>query len=259
MNETFNLTRFLNLFKKHTAEQYKTYLISTGVLIGVLILILGFISYSTKGHMGAVVQAAMFVNFLFFSGTIFTSLIFTDLGDRKKSISTLALPASHFEKYLVAWIYSYVIFQLVFLGCFYAIDYLIITISNANAQEKMELINVFSSDRKVWVSFLVFAILHSICFFGAVFFQKLHFIKTVFCFLVFITVLCLLNPVLLHSIFQEEVNDGIPFNMVGLIINKENIYIEPTKTSYIIAATIAILISVILWISTYFRLKEKEV
>jgi hypothetical protein len=30
--------------------------------------------------------------------------------------------------------------------------------------------------------------------------------------------------------------------MVGLIIKKENIYIEPTQTSYIIAATVAILI-----------------
>jgi len=259
MNEIFNFTRFLNLFKKHTAEQYKTYLMSTGVLIGVLILILGFISYSTKGHMGPVIQGAMFLNFLFFSGTIFTSLIFTDLGDRKKSISTLALPASHFEKYLVAWLYSYLIFQLVFLGCFYAIDYLAITISNANSSDKMEVINVFSTDRKVWVSFLIFAILHSICFFGAVFFEKLHFIKTVFSFFIFIAMLCLLNPILLHTIFQEEINNGIPFNMVGLIINKEYIYIEPTQTSYIIAAIIAILISVILWISTYFRLKEKQV
>nr|WP_068890908.1 hypothetical protein [Pedobacter panaciterrae] len=259
MNETFNFTRFINLFKKHTAEQYKIYLMSTGVLIGVLILILGFISYSTHGHMAPAIQGAMFVNFLFFSGTIFTSLIFTDLGDRKKSISTLSLPASHFEKYLVSWLYSYIVFQLIFLGCFYLIDYLVITISNANSQDKMEVINVFSPDRKVWVSFLVFAILHSICFFGAVFFEKLHFIKTVFSFFVFITVLCLLNPVLLHTIFQTEINDGIPFNMVGLIINKEYIYIEPTQTSYIIATTIAILISVILWISTYFRLKEKQV
>ncbi|ETZ21174.1 hypothetical protein [Pedobacter sp. V48] len=259
MNETFNFTRFLNLFKKHTAEQYKTYLMSTGVLIGVLILVLGFISYSTKGHMGPVIQAAMFVNFLFFSGTIFTSLIFTDLGDRKKSIPALSLPASHFEKYLVAWLYSFVIFQLVFLGCFYAIDYLVITIGNANSPDKIEVVNVFSTDRKVWVSFLVFAILHSICFFGAVFFEKLHFIKTVFSFFIFIAMLCLLNPVLLHTIFQEEIDNGIPFNMVGLIINKEYIYIEPTKTSFIIAATVAILISVILWISTYFRLKEKQV
>ncbi|WP_449438391.1 hypothetical protein [Pedobacter steynii] len=183
MNETFNFTRFLNLFKKHTAEQYKTYLMSAGVLIGVLILILGFISYSTRGHMGPTIQAAMFINFLFFSGTIFTSLIFTDLGDRKKSIPALSLPASHFEKYLVAWIYSFVIFQLVFLACFYTIDYLVVAAWNASAEEKMELINVFSPDRKVWASFLIFAVLHSICFLGAVFFEKLHFIKTVFVFL----------------------------------------------------------------------------
>ena len=259
MNETFNLTRFLNLFKKHTAEQYKTYLMSAGVLIGVLILILGFISYSTRGHMGPTIQAAMFINFLFFSGTIFTSLIFTDLGDRKKSIPALSLPASHFEKYLVAWVYSYVIFQLVFLLCFYAIDYLVITAWNAGAEEKMELINVFSPDRKVWASFLIFAVLHSICFLGAVFFEKLHFIKTVFSFFILIAVLCLFNPVLLHIIFQEEIDGGIPFTLVGLIIDKQNIYIEPTTTSRIIAATVAILISVILWISTYFRLKEKQV
>ncbi|WP_449438389.1 hypothetical protein [Pedobacter steynii] len=69
----------------------------------------------------------------------------------------------------------------------------------------------------------------------------------------------MLNPVLLHVIFQEEIDGGIPFTLVGLVIDKQNIYIEPTTTSRIIAATIAILISVILWISTYFRLKEKQV
>src|SRR5665213_2760957 len=110
MNNTFNLTRFGRLFVKHTVEHYKSYLMSLAVLMGVMLLGDGFITYLIPGDfMDAGMQSALFMSVLLLAGTIFASTIFADLGDNKKAMASLTLPASHFEKYLVAWLYSVII------------------------------------------------------------------------------------------------------------------------------------------------------
>ncbi|MGZ3778849.1 MAG: hypothetical protein ACXVAZ_14400, partial [Mucilaginibacter sp.] len=119
MNDIFDPTRFSRLFIKHTVEHYKNYLMSLGVLIGVLSLGIGFFTYINNDEpMSMPIQTGAFAIVLLLAGTMFTSTIFADMGDKKKSISALSLPASHFEKYLVAWIYSFVLFQVVFLAVY---------------------------------------------------------------------------------------------------------------------------------------------
>src|ERR1700712_4678815 len=122
MNNTFNIDRFMLLFKKRSVEQAKTYLLSIAVLTGMLFIILGFNSFTNRGHLDRNPQGIIFMFFLLLGGSIYTSLSFTDMGDKKMAIPALALPASHFEKYLVSWLYSYVIFQLVCVGVFYFAD-----------------------------------------------------------------------------------------------------------------------------------------
>jgi hypothetical protein len=259
MNNVFNFTRFSRLFYKHTTEHFKTYLMSTGVLIGILTLIFLFISYVSNGHISTNQQGIIFFNLLFFSGTVFTSMIFADLGDRKKSIPMLTLPVSHFEKYLVAWVYSFVIFQLVFIGCYYLVDSTVIKVGNSGLIDKSEIINVFSPDYMFWVAFPQYALLHAICFFGAIFFEKLHFIKTAFLFFIFIMLISMANPFLLSAIFGLKIEKGVPFNSVGIMEADQFWFIRPTETSYSILLITVFLVSVILWLSTYFKLKEKQV
>ncbi|PTS95503.1 hypothetical protein DBR11_21215 [Pedobacter sp. HMWF019] len=259
MNNTFNLIRFLRLFKKQTAEQYKTYLMSVGVLIGILALLLGFMSYSGGGSIGPTAQGVIFFNLMLFSGTIFTSLIFADLGNNKKSIPILTLPSSHLEKYLVAWLYSFVIFQVVYIACFYVIDYTVISIGNIDQAHKSTVVNVFSTNFKIWVVFPIFAVLHSICFIGSVFFEKLHFIKTAFTFFIFLIFICLINPLFLKAIFDVKVLKGVPFNSIGIEIGETSYFVRPNDTSDVILLVMAGLLTLVLWTSTYFRLKEKQV
>src|SRR4051794_28226809 len=104
MSNTFDIKRFGMLFKKHTLEHGKTYLLSAGVLTGIMFLTLGFMSYSSNGHLRINEQIPVFVFLSIIAGGIFTSIVFTELGDKSKAIPTLMLPASHFEKYLVAWL-----------------------------------------------------------------------------------------------------------------------------------------------------------
>ncbi|WP_293304114.1 hypothetical protein [Pedobacter sp. UBA5917] len=259
MNDIFNISRFIGLLKKHSSENYKTYLMSTGVLVGILTLILSFLAYMSDGHIGVFQQGIIFLNVMLFSGTIFCSMIFADLGSRKKAIPILTLPVSHIEKYLVAWLYSFVIFQLVYVGCFYAVDYIVVHTANNGILDKNSMVNVFSLDDKFWIVFPQFAVLHAICFIGAIFFERLHFIKTAFLFFVFILLISLLNPVLLHWIFGITIDKGVPFGAVG-ITEHGNFWMIRRNTvgDYILLVSL-ILVCVSLWAGTYFKLKEKQV
>ncbi|WP_317169489.1 TlpA family protein disulfide reductase [Mucilaginibacter humi] len=118
MNNTFNLKRFLLLFKKQTAEHLKAYLLSTAVLFGTVLLLFAYVTFTENGRLTANTQTGIFVWILILSGSIFTSLCFSSLGS-KQGILTLTLPASHLEKFPVQWVYSFVIFQIVFIGVFF--------------------------------------------------------------------------------------------------------------------------------------------
>ena len=80
MDNQFNLNRFGMLLKKHTTENYKSYLMALAVLIGMLIIVFGLVSHSA-GRLPVDVQRGVFIGFLLFGGTIFTSTIFADLSD----------------------------------------------------------------------------------------------------------------------------------------------------------------------------------
>src|SRR6185437_9488020 len=125
MNYNFNMNRFGRLFVKHTAEHYKGYLMSLAVLIGVLVLGGCFLVYMVEARLDKGLQSAFYMMMLFLAGTIFTSTVLNDLGDRKKATAWLTLPASHFEKYLVAWVYSLLILLVIYTAAFYLSAYFV--------------------------------------------------------------------------------------------------------------------------------------
>ncbi len=258
MNNVFNVRRFSMLFKKHSIEHGNTYLLSTAVLIGLLFLSLGFFSYTSRGHLDSNAQTSTFIFFMLIGGSIFTSLTFLDLGDKKKSIPFLTLPASHTEKYLVAWIYSFVIFQLVFLGAFYLVANVIVAIGVTPANDRERVINVFDPQQKTVMTFTIYALFHGLTIWGAIFFEKLHFIKTSFVFFIGLAIILLINSQLLNLLIGKEAQ-GVPFQGMGINNNNHFWQISPDKDVtwygwYIFKITV-----LLLWTSAFFRLKEKEV
>ena len=165
------------LFKKHTVEHGKTYALSSAVLFGAMLLILMFYCYMDKSFLREGDQVMIFVFTMGASGSIFGSIIFADLGDKTKAIPALMLPASHFEKYLVGLIYSYFIFLVVFVASFYVADSIVFSIWG-DELKKDKLIDLFDPEGKPAVAYAMFTLFHAFIFWGAIFFKKLHFIKT---------------------------------------------------------------------------------
>lgn len=260
MNNTFDFNRFSMLFAKHTKEHLSIYLMSLGVLAAILCIFLGFAAYTSDGYLGPHVQAEIYIIFMIFSGGIFTTLVFSDFGDKKKAIPLLTLPVSHFEKYLLGWLYSYVIFLLLYAGCFYFIDFIVLTIGDLTSEEKNRLVNVITiEDSKFPFALLGYTFLHSVCLAGAIFFEKLHTIKTGFTFFAALLGVVLFNQPLLQLIFNGKALFSPPFGSVRIAEGEVSHSLDSTPTGATILVVLLILLTLILWTSAYFKLKEKEV
>jgi hypothetical protein len=260
MNNIFNLGRFSKLFIKHTVEHYKSYLMSLTVLVGVMLLGGSFITYLIPGgFMDIGMQSALFMSIFLLAGTIFTSTIFADLGDNKKAMGFLTLPASHFEKFLVAWLYSVVIFVVVFTGSFYLILMFLVYLKPIPEQTP-QLFNVFDNVNKAgFTMFLVFALLQSIAFYGAIFFKKLHFIKTAFAFFIGLAILILCNKIILGLLLGRSVLPTMPFGMLRFMENSREKAINLGRNQGDYAMCLIAVLVIVFWLAAYYRLKEKQV
>ena len=258
MNNIFSLPRFLMLFKKHLFEKGKEYLLSILTLTIILIGLLAFVAYQNASGLKEELQEVTFVISIILSGMIFTSMIFPDLSDKRKSTIYLTLPASHLEKYLVTWIFSYLIFQLVFTAVFYLATAIVLNIGINEIGNENTVFNIFDSQNKVYQVFYVYLLAHSLMFYGAVYFRKKHLISTIFSLFLIGVLLSFFNKLLLSLMIKSEVLTTPPFSSLNFIENQSRYNLEAEKSSVFVITLLA-LITGILWISAFYRLKEKEV
>jgi hypothetical protein len=259
MNNTFSIQRFSRLFNKYTKENFKTNMMAIAVITGIMLIAFGFLAYTNRGYIGVKVQMAFFMIFYLFSGAIFTSMVFSHFGDKKTAIPALTIPVSHFERFLVGWLYSYILFQLIFLACFYAVDLAVLKIADNTSGAKNEVMDLFSTTLKPYLIFPVYATIHAFTFLGAIFFEKLHFIKSAFAVFVFVIVLMLVNQPVASLIFNLNTDMVPAFLGVRFHSGSEIIFIgadDPANNVVYVMCTAVILL---LWTATYFRLKEKQV
>ena len=258
MNNVFSFKRFGRLLVKHTAEHFKSYLMALTVLIGVMVLGGSFIIFLIPDSIDIGFQSALFMIILLLAGTIFTSTIFADIGDKKKAMAALTLPATHFEKYLVAWLYSFLVFLLVFTGSFYLIMAFLLSLKHTADGHNQQIFNVFNNHFGSLI-LLAFAVLHAVAFYGAIVFDKLHFIKTAFAFFIFIAFLIVINKIFQGALTGRDVIQNSPFGNLRFMEGNKYIAVSLKETQGGYVLYIAMLMAILFWIAAYFRLKEKQV
>jgi hypothetical protein len=255
MNNYFSLKRFCLLFMKHSVEHYRTYLMSAAVLAGVFLLGGSFIFYMIPGPMDAGFQTALFAILMIIAGPIFTSTIFTDFGDKRKAIPSLTLPASQLEKFLVGWIYSYVIFMLVYTGIFYLVLSILLNLKHWPGHHP-EMLSIFQD--KLFILVIIFSLLHAITMYGAIRFEKLHFIKIGFSFFIFYALLILADTIFLRLIVGRQIYPATPFAFLNFPegTNFYSIGLNAAQSAWVFIVMTVIVI--LFWIAAYFKLKEKQ-
>lgn len=227
------------------------------VLLGIMILGGAFLLYMVDMPLDENFQSVLFMALLLLSGTIFTSNVFADLGDSRKCIPWLTLPATHFEKYLVAWIYTMLVFLLVYTAVFYGVLLIAVHIRDFPGYTP-RIFNVFQ--KPVFLIFLLYAFLHGIAFWGAIFFKRLHFIKTAFAFFIFFALLVWFNKIVLGLMLTKKAEAAPPFGSARIYENGSYKDINlASQTQDAIMISLIVAVAFIFWVAAFYRLKEKEV
>lgn len=121
MNQTFSLNRFGRLLRKYFTDNRGQLLANLGLLIGGLSVASMF---AYQGVPGAVTDARMLVFFLLGwpCWYVFTVQQITVLNQKERAMNHLLQPASQFEKIALIWLISGIGFVLAYVSIFYVFD-----------------------------------------------------------------------------------------------------------------------------------------
>lgn len=216
----------------------------------------------TGGALAPGFRFSAFTIIFLLGGSIFASTIFNDFGQKKKAINALTLPASHFEKFLMGWVYSYLVFSVVFGGCFWLIDYSFVKFAPARTQSP----NLFEviPQNGLLVTLMVFSLLHGCALLGSAYFKHLHFVKTALVFFGTIILLTLFHQSLLNALFPDvEVMFGPPILARGINLDAGSMQIQHVQLEkaelHLYTGVFIISFTLVMWAASYFQIKEKQI
>lgn len=267
MNNTFNINRFGLLLKRQWLDFGKIYLISLGVLLGIVV---GFYGYNIPsplkdnnfdydGNLDMRFRYPLFLILGFVFISIVASSYFNILGQKSRAILELMTPASTLEKFLSGVTYTAIISLFSYLLIFYLTDLAFVKYLNGHLnafnhagirQAESITHEVFNDEgyRKYCGYFFAIPFLvTSIFLLGSIYFNRFHYIKTALFVMIFIGLASYLvvkfsmwlmeNKVPYHHNYRSDDKDWI---LLALLL-------------------ITSIITIIIWAITYIRLKEKEV
>ncbi|WP_316844605.1 hypothetical protein [Pedobacter psychrodurus] len=264
MNNTFNINRFGLLLKRQWLDFGKIYLISFGVLIGILTLFYSIsltensLKYISSNTLNFRYPLFLITGFLFVS--IIANSYFMHLGQKPKAIINILIPASSVEKFLCAIFYTLIIGIPSYLLCFYLTDLVFVssvrathnlTTSYTDYQGKKVVIDnlaYFFSTKTVkdfYPFYYVPLLINGVFLLGSIFFQSFHYVKTAISLMAF-GVLWVASTLF---VMQKLTNNTV---WVG------NHYWQDEKNIFFLMSLIGILLTLAFWFISFIRLKEKE-
>ncbi len=247
---------------KHTSENYRNYIMSIVVLFGMLSLYYFFFVVSTKGSQSAGVRMIGLMSFHLLAGCVFTSSIFSGFSNKRRAIASMSLPASHFEKFLVGWLYSFLIFSAVYILVFTVVDYAFLPFMDS--ADNQSLFKIFPGQGFPFAVFWYYAFLHGVMIYGAIRFQDASFIKTATLLIVVLIILCFSHSWFLDFLISEgKLAFTLPMmNDLTIIADGAPVYYrinldKSKKATHILFLVIGVAFA--MWAAAFYCLKEKEV
>jgi hypothetical protein len=250
MSQYVNLTRFGRLARKHLGEYATSYLLGAAVLLGGLLVLLGFLTYIQHRPMNESMQAILFMLCLLGAGSLFASTVFAQFGAGRQAALALTLPASQLEKFLLAWLISLPLFLVVFVADFYLADWLVMHLVSPKVSSLMPLL-----DGHEVPGLRFFLALHGLALFGSIFFPRLAFVKTAFLTLGVAVLVGVVNFQVLNSWLGGNLGMAIPFGAAS-VQGAGPLLLSEAQERWLVALPLAL--AVLLWAAAYARLTEKQ-
>ncbi|AMR26446.1 hypothetical protein A0257_04555 [Hymenobacter psoromatis] len=249
MSQYINLARFGRLLRKHTAEHWKTYLMSAAVLLGGMVLVLGFITYLNSGRLNQQMQGVFFTMFVLAAGSFFTSTVLGQYGAGRQAALALTLPASQLEKFGVAWLFSLPVFLVVFTIAFYLADWLVV---NAMGVKDKTLVPLFSEP--IYRVVRLYLVLHGLALWGSIFFQRLQPVRVAFLGFGLALLAGVLNYQVVARMLGGKLHQAFPFG--AAVLDAGVVSVPDHQLQWL--ALVPLVLAALLWAAAYARLTEKQ-
>lgn len=253
MSEFFSGKRFQLLILQHWADNRKRYLLSILAYIGLLMLWF-FVAYLAEPRipLDPDLQKATFYISLFALGTTYASQYYSHFSSRARGINFLMVPASQFEKMLCSLLYTVLLFLAVITVCFYLVDlpmtYLLTPrapvegVVRASGPVNVFEVKFFNFPEGPYGRLLFFYLsVQSAFLLGSVLFNRFSFLKTCIIGLVTFFIGFIIVYLANKTAFDNDTIDMFPVWVRRIIV------------------TLSFVIPPVIWASTYFRLKAKQV
>jgi hypothetical protein len=251
MNNIFNTSRFLFLFKRDIYENYKFILgtiFTVLSIFSVIILINVIIDPGDKNvsDVKGIFYASFFISAVFISG-----MAFSDFRNKEKTMLYLTLPASNFEKFLSNFLLTTIVFYIVFTIAFAIFNLLDIAIIKAITNTKINFF--FPLDSSITDFFKVIIPTQSILLAGSATFKKTPlFFTTLYTFIFSLTL-----SIIILVITYYFIATNIEYQK-GVFIFLDSNDTDNIISFKIIRIFIQYFMPVLFWIVTYLKIKEKE-
>ncbi|WP_256004015.1 hypothetical protein [Pedobacter deserti] len=256
MNNTFDINRFGLLLRRQWLEFGKIYLMALGVAFGAntIFYLYSFwatIIYPNFTHINLNFREPLFLIFGFLFITAIASNYFSHYGQKAKTVIDLLIPASTFEKFLAAVLFTAVLSVVSFVVIFWLVDFGFITNYRANHGTARELHLFFAIHVPDLFTPLYFvpALATSIFLLGSIYFHKFHYIKTALSVMVFTG---------LATYIVANAGEALTRNRHQLPTSPF-MKVDGKDLAEISISLVLILLTLAIWSITYVRLKEKEV
>ena len=283
MTEVLNLKRLFILISRHWFENRKAYLL---FFLSIGVFLLGWFSFlllvvrklSLFDESG---QATIYFFGLFLAGCLSASFLFQDFSGKPRTSNYLLLPASAFEKLLCVLFYGIIIFFLGYSLMFYIADFAAIKMAKniytfdwqrkhgyVNFYHTFKSINTFSLNPDMFVFYpgdnidfyTAFFPIQSSFILGAVYFKKNGFIKTLVALLSIWLIFLILESRILFQSLPAETKTANAFTayLIPDVYGYDRLVTLPEWVYHLVLFVARFCITPVLWVATYFRLKEKE-
>lgn len=273
MNQTFSLSRFSRLLRTYFIENRKALLVNVAVLF-VILAGLAFLVYSSFPW--AILRTRVFL--LFFTGGaawyIFTVQQVAVLNEKERAITYLLRPASKLEKWAQLVVISGLGFIVVYLLLFTAIDAIGVWYANNRPVEPGRLTDLLNRSTiepwfvpsqlrdiptVLWVDALL---LHPLSLAFALLIRRYSLpLIPVLAFFVFVLAILGNQQLLGNMIDSGQDISSTPFNKIS-VFPKDSTWRTidlPQPVGDIIRYGVGVSVVLLLYVTAFFRLKEREV
>lgn len=268
MNESFVLKRQLLLIDKFWFDNRKQIFYLLAVTISLLLLWLNiYLSFRNPILFAPKFQVAYYFFGLSVSGALVANFSFAELREKPKAINFLLVPASALEKLVVGFLFSVIIYGLLYSASFYIVNSIMVHLANQLLASDWEVINIFNlqtiedpffDNRQANQLFILYLTMQAFFVCGGLYFSKFSFFKTALIFLgIWLTRLLLPNIFLFllpTGNFQQVLTS---FEVIDVTGNK--IIEMPMWFSWSFDLWYSLAVVPLLWLVSYFKLKEKQI